>query len=549
MKGSVQTEPAQSYAVWLLFVVSIVVFAIIATVWAAKSETENNAQAIELAILSQNVSRLEFSEMINAHNITQIAQNVSLYETVLTILQGRLSLIEARIFIIQTATSILFQNITTIYTNITAIYADILIQEINYILLASRLVNTTAYFGQTNNSINSVSTDGIHLINSIPPIVSNIDLNGTCGTGVNVGVLPGTVLIDVCTLNAYVTNLTNTLVVTATELFASVNMSNTTLNTLNGQSPLSGNVYIVAGDGIAVTPGSVSNAIEVTSTRITFINGVAPIDNNMVLSAGANIEITTPGANTVQVGLLYPLYPYVRGINATLGLVQVNGTSLDPYTFYINTNLSEYGAVNGPVSTVCKYVARFNTPAVTLFSIVPGGIASPASYQNLLFCGSGQPGTVVKNCAYNVQPGPGNGACFKLIDAPYGVFKLDFMVTVNAYFTNNPAQFETGSLIELQYCLYGGIGASCDLTSPNWLRAEQPVTINLGGPSVFSNFTVSTSVIVATENFTMGYILARLFCRMGPDNTGFPFTTAPCWLGVGLTYPTIYPTLIVTRIA
>jgi hypothetical protein len=501
-----------SFHTWVIAAAIVLILGIFSITYSIQAKASNDIDAARLLVLTGNVSSLSLQELINLHNITVLDQNITQSELRVLLLESRIVILQGDILVIQNAIQVIDTNITTFYENITTLYGGIESQWLFIENMTTDFNNNVAFFVFVNQSAFDIIQFGLKYINNVTPVDSNINLLGQCGINASAGILSGTVVIDACALEAQLINLTNTLQSTAAALFASVNASNTTLDTINGQSPNAGQIFIVAGGLASIYPGIQSNVIVIATTGMIRINDIIGV-NNIVGDGNVLLDYNT----TTQTITAF-VEPFIESINATLGIVNVAPPNSNGF-YNISTNLTAYGASRNSLSSVCMYAVSTVGPD----QLWSRGVANETSYVNLLTCSipfnASDPGIVTKDCKYNlVSPELENhGACFSLYEQ-YAVYVVDFDVTINAGWIS-PNAWTNVNKLEFQYCLQGPTG--CGITSSNWTRALQTtmagylgVAFPFGTVIPNNRLTMKYTALISSGSTGYSQIRARVYCRM-----------------------------------
>jgi hypothetical protein len=348
-----------------------------------QSNSQNDVQDTQLAVLKNNITYLDMEERITAENVTNLSLRVATLLTQINVLLLDINATSTDIFVLNATLTDVQVQLNAIYTNLTIIQSILVGQQQNLTASANATDLLQQEIAAANATLYAIIEAQLISINGVVALAHNIDLIGACGVIVYPSFFnsSGAVTIDACALQAQILALTVDLNNTIAALFRQIVMSNTTIGSINGQYPISGNMVIEAGLGIAIGVNSgQTNGVDVNNTGIQTINTNAThnVLGDIQFVAGANFSIT-PG--TAQLTLT-PTADHIGVVNVSGG-IGITVVTAGPNVTVKNTFSDRVLRTDGS-SYTCSgvYSTAAETPIVvgTLYQFYNGSLSGPCKY-------------------------------------------------------------------------------------------------------------------------------------------------------------------------
>jgi hypothetical protein len=499
MRAPMKPSSADQYVwplIWAAITLAVLGLGIAALILSVTAENRNNMEAVKIMVLVNNVTSLELDEFINLHNVTTLGQNITDIELRIVLLQGDIVYAEYHIVVMFSQLLLINQRINNIYNyNLTAIYQVLQRELTNITFIHSEINRLQDLIVTVQGNISAIQTEGIVTINNSTSVNNNIDLLGECGISTVPHPTSHTVDISGAGLQLQLGLLMYRLTIESMILFQRITLSNEVVNTINGRSPIAGNIQLVSTNILTtIGPGVASNAVRLTNRVIRAIGNVGSpqVPNGAgqfaFTSTDSKIATLATGPSTVNIRLNVPVAA-VTSMAAYGGSLVSSTIPASPCSGVYFENQRSIISPTPALREACYIIGTF--------SVAPSTIGIVMRTPHTVFVNYG---ITVNNCKYihsggSVTPLDGPAAYLLTVD-------MEILVPSSSVFPPTPAggdQFLAG--LQVIWCI-GPI--NCITNGPYNLGPIMGMPIRPATSTSFTSTYRTTAPVPMSDTLQLG---------------------------------------------
>jgi hypothetical protein len=442
----------------------------------------NDQQMLLLFIMDENVTYLDFRVLFDTTGITELVLRMAPIPNLLYWAGLNITYMELETTQLENIVQVLQNDVLIINYTLTVIRDTQQSLRNQTIVINDTLTIVDANITALANDIALQNASLLYTVNGVTPDnATNIDLVGICGLQVYPSVgANATLVLDTCSLEAQLLEIDANFTAAVIQFLNDTVMSNITVDTINFQWPIAGNIDLIGQHGIVVDT-SVPNQVTLSNSAAQTFSGVAPNTTTLdiqLVPGTPLLQIDQTGPANITIGLPGIPVASILQINTGPGVVDVNSTP------------------NGPIVTLGGAItvaepspsARMSCQGSYTFAVSPANTTVVWGFNAPLQL---TPNTVVRPCKYQVD-GPVSGQVN--LNEAGAVFLIDFHFYSTQFWRWDKSSVNFFGPWEMQFlwCITASPYDTCTKSTPGY-------NIGMTAQYTLINACVSPGAVIGNE--------------------------------------------------